>query len=55
MVSTKKLEEELAMDVSTINNELRSLIMRYITGNLEEKQFLTAYRRLVRLHALLRR
>ncbi|NLA57534.1 MAG: hypothetical protein GX855_01300 [Firmicutes bacterium] len=43
----------MAMRVSTLDDQLRSLVMRYVTGRLEEKRFLTAYRRLVRLRSLL--
>jgi hypothetical protein len=42
------------MSVSTFDSELRSLIMQYVTGQLEEKRFLAAYRRLIRLRTLLR-
>gem|GEM_PF-2570210 len=43
------------MSISTLEDELRTLIMRYVTGELGEKRFLAAYRRLIRLQALLRR
>lgn len=43
------------MGVSILDSELKELIMLYVTGNLEEKQFRAAYRRLVRLQALFRR
>jgi hypothetical protein len=43
------------MTASTLDSELKSLIMQYVTGQLEEKRFRVAYRRLVRLRTLLGR
>lgn len=43
------------MAASMLDRELKSLIMRYVTGEIEERRFLTAYRRLMRLHTLLYR
>ncbi len=43
------------MGTSILDNELKELIMLYVTGNLGEKQFRAAYRRLIRLQALLNR
>lgn len=37
----------------TLDKKLRSLIMSYVTGQMEEKQFLKAYRRLLRIQSIL--
>ena len=34
--------------IPTLENELKELVMLYVAGDLEEKRFLAAYRRLVR-------
>ena len=42
------------MAISALDHKLRELILLYINGSLEEKKFVTAYRRLIRLQALFR-
>ncbi|HHV94718.1 MAG TPA: hypothetical protein GXX47_09310 [Firmicutes bacterium] len=43
------------VSAAALDDEVKSLIMRYVTGKLEERQFLTAYRRLMRLRSLFNR